>query len=99
MKAKNDPSSPFYRNPALPELRIIKSYLPTIIAEVLADRGISYEIHKPDIGEDFVVIHFDANQADFRAARFEWLQRMSVKISGGNTASEVSTVETEGLFA
>ncbi len=91
MKASQDPTSKFYRDPSMPEPRIIKSYMPTIIAEVLVERGLSYEIHKPDIGEDFVVIHFNANQADFRAARIEWLQRMSVK---------VTTVETaEGLFA
>ena len=87
---KNDPDSRFYKDPTMPEPRIIKSYMPTIIAEVLVERGISYEIRNPDLGHDWVVIHFDANQADFRAARIEWLQRMSVK---------VPTVETEGLFA
>lgn len=91
MKASQDPSSKYYRDPRLPEPRIIKSYTcATIIGEVLADRGISFTIHKPDVGDDFVTIHFDANQADFRSARIEWLQRMSVN---------VSTVVTEGLFA
>lgn len=118
MKASQDPSSKFYRNPSMPEPRLIKSYCPTIIAEVLVECGLSYEIHKPDLGEDFVTIHFNANQHDFRAARVEWLQRMSVKVLGGNNhdataekarhheqsdpacdSSEVSTVETEGLFA
>lgn len=86
MKAKNDPNSPYYRDPRLPEPRIVKSHsCSTIIAEVLVERGISYAIHKPDIGEDFVVIHFDANQADYRAARIEWLQRMSVQILPNET--------------
>lgn len=86
---KNDPTSKFYRDPNIPELRTVKAYsCATIIAEVLREHGVSYEVHKPDLGEDFVTFQFQANQHDFRAARIEWLQRMSVKVS-----------TAEGLFA
>lgn len=93
MKASQDPSSKFYRDPSLPELRIIKSYTcATVICEVLIERGLSYEIHKPDLGSDSVVIHFHANQHQFRAARIEWLQRMSVKVS-------TMKIQPEEMFA
>jgi hypothetical protein len=74
---KNDPSSPYYRDPSLIETHPVKLYrCAELVIEVCQEQGLAARMRRPDTKDGFVVLEVDATRAQFGSAQHIWLQRM-----------------------
>lgn len=68
----------------------VKSYTgATLVAEVCKERGLAFTLHRPDLKDPFVCFCIIATKKDFHAARFEWVSRMTTKVSISQPAADL----------